>query len=278
MKDLPDIKDIGDPPDIEEILAKYRQEKKSRPNRVVTGRLRTVVIILQTIIYGVTRYWLWAANLFALFILGLGILAPFSMANGQVERAQSAYNFLATQNHQRPERSYFLFSDAGGIQTYSIEQLETFGVDPAHSQSFIGTPELGYKMGLNHRMTAIFIAILLAGLAWPWMGYRPQLSWIWFLFFLLPLVFDGLAHGISESSTDPFRETNAWAVALTGGLFSNTFYTGTTYGTLNWLLRTVTGFWFGLGLVWFLYAYLLNRFAPVRNKLAPKLRKIGVVR
>jgi hypothetical protein len=40
----------------------------------------------------------------------------------------------------------------------------------------------------------------------------------------------------------------------------------------------VTGFIFGLGLAWFLFTYLDNRFKVIRRELEPKLRRIGAIR
>ena len=103
----------------------------------------------------------------------------------------------------------------------------------------------------------------------------PQRSY--FLFssngMTLPLLVDGFSHMLSENSGAGFRQGNAWAVALTGGMFSAAFYEGTTIGSLNWLLRTVTGLLFGLALVWFLFSYLSMRFEEMRTRLEPKFQK-----
>ena len=253
-----------------------RQNTDGRP--VVTGWRRDAIIFIQKSILYLTRYWFLIANLLAAIVLALGFLAPALMAEGQPEAGQAIYRFLATQNHQLPQRSYFLFSQAGGIQSYSAEQIVEFGANPRDIESFIGNEEVGFKTALNHRMVAIFIAILFGGLAWGFSGQRPQISFIWLLMMALPLLLDGLSNMISDNGDVSFRQTNEWAIVLTGGAFPASFYVGTTIGTLNWLLRTVTGFIFGLGLVWFLYSYLSNRFVPIRAKLEPKLRKVGVIK
>jgi uncharacterized membrane protein len=141
----------------------------------------------------------------------------------------------------------------------------------------VGNEEIGFKMGLNHRMTAIFGAIVLGALVWGAAGGRPRLGPLWFILLTLPLLVDGFSHMLSENTGQGFRTTNQWAVGLTGGFFSDSFYQGSTIGTLNWLLRTVTGLLFGLGLVWFLYTYLSDRFLAVRLKLEPRLRRIGAI-
>jgi uncharacterized membrane protein len=200
------------------------------------------------------------------------------MAAGQPDTGRAIYGFLAPHNHQLPQRSYFLFGRAGGVQTYPIEQLVAQGANPNNMEAFLGNPEIGYKMALNHRMTAIFVAILVGGIAWGLARGRPRLSLIWFLVMTFPLLLDGFSHMLSENSGQGFRASNDWAVTLTGGLLPATFYTGATIGSLNWLLRTLTGLIFGLGLAWFLYTYLSNRFMAIRRRLEPKLRKAGAIK
>jgi len=245
---------------------------------IVTGRTRTVVITIQKSILFLTRYWFLMATLLAVLVLALGFLAPVFMAEGLTEAGQAAYRILAPHNHQLPQRSYFLFGQNGGIQTYSREQVIAWGADPHNLEAFTGNPEIGFKTALNHRMIAIFAAILAGGLIWAFAGERPQISFIWLVILAIPMLTDALSHMISENSGAGFRESNNWAVWLTGSAFPPTFYSGTTLGTLNWWLRNITGALFGLGLVWFLYSYLSSKFKPVRTKLEPKLRKAGAIK
>ena len=244
--------------------------------RPVSGPTRRLIIAIQKFILWLSNHWLGMANLLAGVILGLGFLAPALMSLGLDQEAQTVYRFLASQNHQLPQRSYYLFGEVSGLQSYSLEQVLAAGADPQRLEAFIGSAELGFKMALNHRMVAIFIAIFFGGLVWGFRGRQPQIDAVLFLLFLLPLLIDGFSHAISEQTGAGFRETNAWARLLTGNLFPSSFYRGTTLGTLNWFLRTLTGLIFGLGLVWFLYGYLARRFAAVRRQLEPKLKKIGM--
>ncbi len=173
---------------------------------------------------------------------------------------------MAPHDHQLPLRSYFLFGANGGVQSYSLEQVTAAGAEPGRLRLFVGNPELGYKMALNHRMTAIFVGIVSGGLIWALAGRRPRVGAIWFMLALLPLLLDGFSHMLSEGGAG-FRESNAWAVALTGGAFSPEFYAGTTIGTLDWGLRTLTGLLFGVAFVWFLYTYLDIRFTAFTRTL-----------
>ncbi len=245
---------------------------------VVTGRTRYVVIALQKFILFITRYWFLVANLLVIIILSTALLAPTFMAEGMTDAGHRAYRLLAPHNHQLPQRSYFLFSVAGGIQTYSKEKLITIGANPHNLEAFLGTPELGYKTALNHRMMAIFIAILGGGLVWAFMRQQPRITFYVLVLLALPMLADAISHMISDNGGTDFRQTNEWAVTLTGGAFPAAFYQGTTLGTLNWWLRTLTGMLFGLGLVWWLYSYLSAQFKPMRAKIEPRLRKANIIK
>ena len=50
-----------------------------------------------------------------------------------------------------------------------------------------------------------------------------------------------------------FRTDNSWLAALTGHALPATFYAGDALGSFNSVARLVTGAFFGLGIVWFLY-------------------------
>ncbi len=245
---------------------------------VVTGRTRNVVITIQKSILYLTRYWFLIANLLAVLMLALGFLAPLFMSVGWSGAGESTYRILAPHNHQLPQRSYFLFSHNGGIQTYSKAELAAFGAKPHALEAFIGNPEVGYKTALNHRMIAIFLAILIGGIGWGLAGERPRLTFMFLVILALPMFVDAISHMISDNGGTDFRQTNDWAIALTYQVFPASFYLGTTIGTLNWLLRNVTGILFGLGLVWWLYNYLSSKFKPIRDRLEPKLRRANVIK
>ena len=238
-----------------------------------TGFSRNLLIFLQKSILLLARHWFLVAILLTWVVLSLALLAPALMAADQPEAYQAIYRFLAPPDHQLPQRSYFLFSSNGIVQTYSLDQVLSWGADPNNLRAFAGNREIGFKMGLNHRMVAIFAGIVAGGLVWGLAGGRPRLGPIVFLLLTLPLLVDGFSHMLSENSGAGFRQGNAWAVALTGGMFSAAFYEGTTIGSLNWLLRTVTGLLFGLALVWFLFSYLSMRFEEMRTRLEPKFQK-----
>jgi hypothetical protein len=113
---------------------------------------------------------------------------------------------------------------------------------------------------------------------WALIGRRlPRMSALAFVLLILPMTLDGGSHMLSEITRLGFRESNAWAVWLTGGLFPSSFYVGTTVGSLNWLLRTVTGTLFGLATIWFVFPYLADGFGGIRRELESKLRRIDTI-
>jgi uncharacterized membrane protein len=246
---------------------------------VVTGRTRDLVIVVDRLVLKLSRHWLLVVSTFLGLYIGLAALAPTLMAAGLTGPGRAIYLFFASQCHQLPQRSYYLFSQAGGIQTYSLDQVLTWGADPKNLRAFVGNPEIGFKMGIAHRLTAIYTALFVVGLLWGLVGRRlPRLSTLGYLLLILPMAFDGGSHMVSEITRLGFRDNNVWAVWLTGNVFPSTFYVGTTIGTLNWLLRTLTGSLFGLATIWFAFPYLSAGFDDLRRQLEPKLRKAGAVR
>ncbi len=241
------------------------------------GNGRRTAIFLQKMVYYLSKYWYGFAMLVSTLFLLLGFAAPALMAQNRVETAQKIYRFLAINNHQLPERSYFLFGEEEGMQTYTIPQLEAAGMDAANRQTFLGNEIIGYKTGLNHRMMAIFIGMFIGGIAWGLSRGRLRMGLVVFLLLLLPILLDGFSHTLSENGSG-FREVNQWARILTGNQFPNSFYTESTAGSLNWWLRTMTGTLFGLAITWYLFTRFDDYFKNVRAKLEPRLRRLGAIK
>jgi hypothetical protein len=123
---------------------------------------------------------------------------------------------------------------------------------------------------MAQRNTAIYTTFLMAGLGWGLLrgraGQVPRLRWPLFLLLILPMALDGGSHMFSEISGLGFRESNAWLAALTNHSLSAIFYSGTTLGSFNWLMRTVTGALFALACVWFVYPYLEKGFSDMARQ------------
>jgi uncharacterized membrane protein len=244
---------------------------------MATGRTRTLVIGVDRLILELARHWLLVVNTFLGIYIGLALLAPALMAIGLTGAGRAIYTFFSFQCHQLPQRSYYLFSQAGGIQTYSLSQVVTWGADPSSPftlRAFVGNTQVGFKVAIAHRLTAIHTAMFLGGLLWALIGRRLPRLGIWgYLLLILPMALDGGSHLVSEVTRLGFRDTNAWAIWLTGGSLPASFYVGTTIGTLNWLLRTLTGSLFGLATIWLGFPYLADGFEDIRRQLEPKLER-----
>ena len=258
-------------------MTNENSESTTTSTKPINGRRRSVAIFLQKIVYYLSKTWFGFAMLVSFLFLLLGLLAPALMAENNVESAQSIYRFLAINNHQLPERSYFLFGEEGSIQTYSEAELIAQGMNLENKEAFIGNETVGYKTGLNHRMMSIFIGMFIGGLAWGLSRGKLRIGLFVFLLLLLPILLDGFSHMISDTSSG-FREVNNWARFLSGNAFSDTFYNETTAGSLNWWLRIITGTLFGLGITWYLFTRFDDYFKKVRQRLEPRLRELGAIK
>lgn len=203
------------------------------------------------------RYWRLIIIVLPGLWLGLAILAPLLMAIGLEAPARAIYWGYSFQCHQLPQRSYFLFGQAGGVQTYPLDRILDWGADADNLRAFLGNPEVGYKVAFDMRLTALYSALFVSSLLWTaFGGWLPRLKPIGYLLLILPIILDGGTHLLSEITGLGFRDTNTWAMWLTGNRFATDFYTGTTIGTLNWLLRTITGALLGLATAWLLFSYI----------------------
>ncbi len=221
------------------------------------------------------RRWLFLVNLAMALFIGGTLLPPTLMYLGLEGPAQIIYWFYGLNCHQLPERSYFLFGP-NGIDTYSLEQVIALGANPDYLRGFVGNAEVGFKLGMAQRNTAIFTTAFLAGLAYTLLGRRvPRLRWPIVLLFILPMALDGGSHLVSEVSGLSFRETNAWLATLTGGVFPERFYAGTTVGSFNWLMRTLTGALFAVGCIWFAFPYLDRGFGNRGREAAKGTSQVG---
>jgi uncharacterized membrane protein len=240
---------------------------------MATGRTSHSIPGLDRGIAWLACHWLLVANLTMGLFIGGTLLPPTLMHLGLEGPAQVLYHLYGFSCHQLPERSYFLFGP-DGVNTYSLEQIVGWGADPGYLRGFVGNDQVGFKLGMAERNTAIYTSFFLAGLVYALVRRRTRGLRAWaFVLLLLPMALDGLSHMASEISSLGFRETNAWLVALSGGILPNTFLAGTTFGTFNWLMRTLTGALFAVACVWFAYPYLERGFADVRLQVESNLQQ-----
>lgn len=239
----------------------------------VTGRSQRGAKLGDRLALALTHNWLPVVLVLSGLWLGLATLAPLLMAVGLDGPASIIYRFFSLQCHQLPQRSYFLFGQAGGIQSYSLNQILAWGADASHLRAFVGNPDIGYKIAFDMRMTALHAALFVGSWLWAVFGRRlPHLRLAGYLLLILPMVLDGGSHLVSEMAGSGFRDGNGWAVWLTGAVLPPGFYTGTTIGTLNWLLRSVTGALFGLATVWLTLPYLADGFADAHRQLQRRMQ------
>lgn len=93
----------------------------------------------------------------------------------------------------------------------------------------------------------------------------PSMPWWVLVLFIIPMALDGTTHLINDALRLDFRQTNEWAVMLTGGIFPADFYAEDAFGSLNSWLRLITGILFGFGIVGFLWPLMENEFSPYKR-------------
>jgi uncharacterized membrane protein len=220
------------------------------------------------------RHWLLAFNAaWGIFVI-LPWLAPIFMAAGLTFPGRVVYFIYNFFCHQLPERSWFLF---GPQFSYTQAQIaEAWGV-PLNAianelvrRQFIGTPEMGWKVAWSDRMVAMYTSIFLFGLLYAILRERgirfKGISWWVFLLFILPMAVDGTTHLINDALRLDFRQTNQWAVILTNNALPASFYPDDMFGSLNSVLRIITGLLFGFGVVAFLWPMMDKEFSPTQGQ------------
>jgi uncharacterized membrane protein len=240
---------------------------------MAVGRAGGLVFGLNRGIAWLAHHWLLAVNLAMGLFIGGTLLPPLLMHLDLEGPARIFYALYGLNCHQLPERSYFLFGPHG-VDTYSRAQVIAWGADPGHLRRFVGNAQVGFKLGMAERNTAIYTTFFLAGLGYGLLQKRIRgLTGLAFLLLILPMALDGGSHLVSEVTGLAFRETNAWLATWTGGTLPPSFYAGTTLGSFNWLLRTVTGALFAAACVWFAYPYLEQGFADVSREATARLAR-----
>lgn len=246
----------------------------------VTGRTRQVVILLDRFVAWLSRHWLLVMNSLVGLYVGGAALAPTLVAAGVEGPGRALYRLYSLTCHQLPQRSYYLFGPQGVLSSYNLDQVLAAGADIDNLRAFIGSPEMGFKLANAHRLTAIYWSLFLGGLLFALVRRRvrpkPLPAYV-YLLLIAPMFFDGVTQMINDVTPWGWRTYNAWAVGLTRSALPSSFYVGTRTGTLNWLLRTVTGGLFGLATVGLAYPYLEEGFADMREQAERQLRRAGIV-
>lgn len=215
----------------------------------------------------------WLLILMLFFVL-LPFLAPLFMAWGWVGLGTLIYQLYAFFCHQLPQRSWFLF---GEKMTYTLDEIhQVFPYSNAWElRSFVGTPEMGWKVAWSDRMISFYTMTPIFGLFNALRRQRrpKPISFRLLLLALLPIVLDGTTHALNDLVAgvvgSGFRDTNAWLAVLTNQAFPG-FYAGDHFGTFNWWMRLITGIVAAWGLASFLFPWLDQLF---REAATPALRR-----
>ncbi len=201
-----------------------------------------------------SKHWLALVNLFFLTYVGLPFLAPVLLANGHSRAANVIYQLYNFTCHQFPTRTYFVS---------------------------------GEQVCMCHRCVAMYGTIFLGGLVFGLVRHRLKpLPLRWYLLFLIPIGLDGgLAMAGELTQVIPTfilsglglavlvaiavvvfkQKERSWpgylilAIGLLALIYMQFF--GPHYS--NYYLRTLTGFIFGFGTVWFVYPLMEESFLDV---------------
>ena len=186
------------------------------------------------LVMGFARHWLIFFNLAWLIYVVTPFLAPVFMQIDWTAQAQVVYLIYSYLCHQLPDHSYFLFGP-----TLAPQEAELIAGGMSESanlfaqRSFIGSPEVGWKVALCQRDVAIYAAVFLTGVLYGLVRNRMRpLPFKFYVLFLIPIAIDGGTQLIG------WRES-------------------------NWFLRTVTGALFGFASVWLAYPYVEDAMADV---------------
>ncbi|MFQ6001116.1 MAG: DUF2085 domain-containing protein [Anaerolineae bacterium] len=144
-------------------------------------RGRDLVLLLNRLILGIANHWLLLLNSAVGLYIGLPVLAPLLMAQGQTRFPNAIYFAYRFVCHQMPSRSFFI---------------------------------AGHQMALCQRDVAIYASILLAGVAYSLVRGRVRPLPIWaFILLITPMAIDGGTQILG------LRLSNWWLRTVTGGLF-----------------------------------------------------------
>ena len=155
-------------------------------------------------------------------------MAPILMTEGHMSAGTTIYQGFRFFCHQYPWRAWFL----GGEQPYyplfpengsrSFEEASGFMTEEISPRTFYGNKEMGYKMALCERDTAIYASMAVFSLLFflKKNSIRCLDFRIWLLLGVLPMALDGGYQMLSQLLPFiPFRESTPFLRTLTGALF-----------------------------------------------------------
>ncbi|MCA9985999.1 MAG: DUF2085 domain-containing protein [Anaerolineales bacterium] len=257
----------------------------------VTGWQRSVVLGLDRFIYRVSKRWLLVFNIIVAIYVGLPLLAPVLMNAGATGPARAIYVAYSPFCHQMVTRSFFVGGDQyayprslAGTNLTSFEETvkdvpefaginmsdDNWGQIFAIARTYLGNDEMGYKTALCQRDMAIYGFILLGGILYAILRRRfdikPLPVWAFILIGMGPIGLDGFSQLFGYMSLS-FADGSFWA---------------NLFGLLGVresppLIRSLTGAWFGLTLVWLAYPHVNEGMKQTTIELKEKLTKAGAL-
>ena len=188
-------------------------------------------------------------------------LAPVFMHMGWIHAGKSIYFIYSLFCHQLPERSFFLFGQKTMYSLTDVQAAWQNSIDPFILRQFIGNETMGWKIAWSDRMISFYSSVWFFAILWYPVRRRVQpLPWWILLFFLSPMILDGITHAISDFAGigQGFRDTNVWLAVLTNNSFAASFYIGDALGSFNSLMRFASGILAGVGIVWLAFPYIFQ--------------------
>ena len=239
----------------------------------------STAVRLNRAVYWLSRHWLLAfLAVWGLYNL-LPWLAPVLMEAGWDAGGHAIYTIYTFFCHQLPQRSFFLFGERPMFELPAIQAAWQNTSDPLVLRTFVGNPEMGWKVAWSDRMVSLYTGIFLcAAVLGVWRRRLPRLPLWALLLMALPLAIDGGTHMISDmvgGIGGGFRYHNAWLASLTGNALPASFYAGDTLGSFNSWMRLITGLLFSLGAVWFALPGIDEAFAATRRTIEAKFARAG---
>jgi uncharacterized membrane protein len=209
----------------------------------------------------------------------LPFLAPIFMRLNWTAPANLIYTVYSPLCHQLAQRSFFLF---GPQPMYNINELPVnlLGdqlTNISTLRAFIGNPHFGWKVAWSDRMVYMFGAMWLTSIPFGFLKHYQTikpLSLPSLFLLLLPLMLDGGTHLLSDMTGGllvGFRYNNQWLAYLTAYALPNWFYIGDSFGSFNSWGRIISGFLFGIALIWFSFPYLDGTFSQTAAELRDRL-------
>ena len=165
-----------------------------------------------------------------IFYIGMAAMPALLMASGHDSAGKLIYRGFHFLCHQYPWRSWYLkgeqpyypliSSEGSGIKT--IEEASGMILGEIHPRTFYGNPQMGYKMAVCQRDTAIYGTMALFSLCFFLSRNRiRRVDWkLWLIAGVLPMAVDGIWQMVSQLIPGlPFRESTPFLRTLTGALF-----------------------------------------------------------